>query len=428
MAVIDKWKAKGEDGVLRLLPKSEQKGLRWRADWTDAEGKRRRKDFATKQEAQEYEAEMVRQARRGVHVDLRAGQKRTVAQLHVEFIERMEKHGVRGNRPASPRTLDNYRRNYEGYIEPRWGMTPLAGVTYDATASWIAELQGKPKRDGTVGPAGQATRHAVAGAFSRLMNYAVKLKYLPSNPTKDATGATDYVPSAKPQRKHVYLSMPQLLLLASKAGEFEDLILLAGLCGLRWGELAALRVEDVTLGGQPHVLVRRSMSELPRAQGGLVEKSTKNGEERMVPMPRTLAMRLAGRLRDKPSDARVFTGARGAVLRNSTFTRRFYAPAIEEAAAAASGFPRPTMHDLRHTAVSLAIRSGANVKVVQQIAGHSSATLTLDTYAGLFTDDLHDSAARLDAAMSATLKSSSSLSRHWTPRLPSDYKDLTSPS
>ena len=51
-------------------------------------------------------------------------------------------------------------------------------------------------------------------------------------------------------------------------------------------------------------------------------------------------------------------------------------------------FRRVTPHDLRHTAASLAISSGANVKVVQRMLGHKSAKVTLDTYAALFPDDL----------------------------------------
>jgi integrase len=44
--------------------------------------------------------------------------------------------------------------------------------------------------------------------------------------------------------------------------------------------------------------------------------------------------------------------------------------------------------DLRHTAASLAISAGANVKVVQQMLGHARASMTLDTYAGLFQADV----------------------------------------
>jgi integrase len=57
-----------------------------------------------------------------------------------------------------------------------------------------------------------------------------------------------------------------------------------------------------------------------------------------------------------------------------------------------------TLHDLRHTAASLAISAGANVKAVQRMLGHASAAMTLDTYSDLFDDDLNDVSDRLDAA------------------------------
>ena len=57
---------------------------------------------------------------------------------------------------------------------------------------------------------------------------------------------------------------------------------------------------------------------------------------------------------------------------------------------------RLTPHDLRHTAASLAVSSGANVKAVQRMLGHKSAAMTLDTYADLFEDDLDAVAERID--------------------------------
>ncbi|MEE2058994.1 tyrosine-type recombinase/integrase [Rhodococcus artemisiae] len=44
-------------------------------------------------------------------------------------------------------------------------------------------------------------------------------------------------------------------------------------------------------------------------------------------------------------------------------------------------FPRVTVHDLRHTAASLMVSAGANVKAIQRSLGHESAAMTLDTYA-----------------------------------------------
>ena len=64
-------------------------------------------------------------------------------------------------------------------------------------------------------------------------------------------------------------------------------------------------------------------------------------------------------------------------------------------------FPRVTPHSLRHTAASLAVKSGANVKAVQRMLGHASAAMTLDTYADLFEDDLDDVGDALDRAATA---------------------------
>lgn len=54
-----------------------------------------------------------------------------------------------------------------------------------------------------------------------------------------------------------------------------------------------------------------------------------------------------------------------------------------------------TIHDLRHTAASLMVRAGANVKAVQRQLGHKSAAMTLDVYADLFDDDLDELSERM---------------------------------
>jgi integrase len=60
------------------------------------------------------------------------------------------------------------------------------------------------------------------------------------------------------------------------------------------------------------------------------------------------------------------------------------------------------LHDLRHTCASLAIREGANVKVVQKLLGHQTATLTLDRYGHLYPDDLEAVAVAFDAVAQST--------------------------
>ncbi len=62
---------------------------------------------------------------------------------------------------------------------------------------------------------------------------------------------------------------------------------------------------------------------------------------------------------------------------------------------------RMVLHDLRHTAASLAVSAGANVKAVQRMLGHASAATTLDVYADLFDDDLEAVSTSLDRAIAS---------------------------
>ena len=73
-------------------------------------------------------------------------------------------------------------------------------------------------------------------------------------------------------------------------------------------------------------------------------------------------------------------------------------PGHRRRAADAVGVSGLTPHELRHTAASLAIASGASVKGVQSMLGHASAQMTLDRYGHLFPDELDAVADRLDAA------------------------------
>jgi integrase len=115
-----------------------------------------------------------------------------------------------------------------------------------------------------------------------------------------------------------------------------------------------------------------------------------------VPIPSILVEPLSRRCQGKGPDDLVLTSPGGAVLRSGNFRRRFFDPA-----AMAAGLEDLSPHDLRHTAASLLVASGANVKAVQRMLGHASAAMTLDVYSGLFDDDLGALAERMDAAHDA---------------------------
>jgi Phage integrase family len=106
---------------------------------------------------------------------------------------------------------------------------------------------------------------------------------------------------------------------------------------------------------------------------------------------------LARQCEGKDRDNLVWSEPDGGHLRRPHPTSGWFAKAVAD-----SGVPRTTPHDLRHTAASLAVSAGANVKAVQRMLGHASAAMTLDIYADLFDDDLeavatalHDARARL---------------------------------
>ena len=80
-----------------------------------------------------------------------------------------------------------------------------------------------------------------------------------------------------------------------------------------------------------------------------------------------------------------------------------------------------TLHDLRHTAASMSISAGANVKAVQRMLGHASAAMTLDIYADLFDDDLNAVSDRLDEALRA-LKCGQSVGKPWFATAPNMKK------
>lgn len=119
-------------------------------------------------------------------------------------------------------------------------------------------------------------------------------------------------------------------------------------------------------------------------------------EKREVPIPRFLVDQLAEHVRGKAPDDLVFAGVRGGgALRGPIFRRAAF-----DRAAEAIGMPGLHPHELRHTAASLAIAAGADIKVVQKMLGHKSATMTLDQYGHLFDD-------RLNAAAHAYVASTS---------------------
>jgi integrase len=186
-----------------------------------------------------------------------------------------------------------------------------------------------------------------------------------------------------------FLTHDRVQALAEACPPYGTLIRVLAYTGLRWGEVVALTAGRVDL-RRRRIEVVDAITEV---HGRVVVGTTKTHQRRSVPIPRFLADELANHIVGRKPDDLLFTAPEGGVLRNTNFRPRFFDPAAEKA-----GLPGLTPHELRHTAASLAIAAGANVKAVQQMLGHASAAMTLDIYAGLFADDLDTVADQLDRA------------------------------
>ncbi|MDH2442858.1 site-specific integrase [Amnibacterium sp. CER49] len=160
--------------------------------------------------------------------------------------------------------------------------------------------------------------------------------------------------------------------------------------GLRWGELSGRRPIDVD--------VRRARLEVRQTvvmdKGYQRVEAPKDYEHRSIPFPGFLLDPLRVQVAGRAPEASVLFGARTRTwLRNRSFRDGWFDPAADSI-----GQPGFTPHELRHTATSLAVQAGANVKAVQRMLGHASAAITLDVYADLFDDDLDTVAVALDRA------------------------------
>jgi integrase len=276
---------------------------------------------------------------------------------------------------VKPSTRARYESLLRVHVMPTWGPVPLNAVTHSGVGGWIAGLT-----TAGLAPASVRQTHRV---LSLLLSSAVKDNRIARNP---ADGVS-LPQSSQPQKR--YLTHEQVATLADAAGDHGLLIRVLAYTGLRFGELAALRVGRVDL-MRRRLHVVESVTEL---QGHAVFGTPKNHQTRSVPVPRGIADDLAVHLAEKSQDDFVFPAPAGGVLRLTNFRRRCF-----DVAAQTVGLDGLTPHELRHTAASLAIGAGANVKAVQRMLGHKSAAMTLDVYADLFDDDLDAVAEQLDAA------------------------------
>lgn len=344
-------------------------GKRYRVRYRTPERKQTdKRGFRTKREAEDFLASVEVSKMRGEWVDP------TKARITLgEWAEQWYAAQLQ----LKPTTLSGYRLWLDKHVIPRWGSTRITGITHAAVQTWVNELTGK------LSP---STVRQIHLALSGVLKFAVRDGRIVKNPCED-------IRLPRITRKHRgYLDHAQVGRLAEAVGDYGDVVLFLAYTGLRWGEMAGLKVGRLDM-LRRRVDVAEAVSE-PR--GRVVWGTPKNHERRSVPFPEFLSEVLARRCENKGREDLVFTSSEAAVLRGGNFRRRHFDPAVGGLMELDPEFPKLSPHDLRHTAASLAVSAGANVKAVQRMLGHASAAMTLDVYADLFDDDLDAVAVMLN--------------------------------
>jgi len=303
---------------------------------------------------------------------------RTVAEYIAEWLSRG--CPTRRRELPSERTRFDYKSDLERYAVPIVGGVRLDALDSERVQRWIGELEGK----------GLAPR-TVAKAFAALrapLNKAKDWGYIAASPCEGVT-----LPRSCPRELHTLGGADSLqrFVVAARSDRYNAMWLVLLFGGLRPGEAASLRWDDLQSGV---LRVRRSLTvwkgRSKEAKADWTEHEPKTRRSRRtVPLPDLALAALREwkvrqneeRLRAGPAfgDANfIFTDEIGRPVHATGQRSRFQSILIS------AGLPTDLrVYDLRHSCATLLLADGEHVKVVSERLGHSSTALTLDVYSAV---------------------------------------------
>lgn len=336
----------------------------WQVRYYAPDGHERSKTFGRRLDAVAYEQEIATRKRRGDWVDPRRG--------NVQLSTVWDEYERTGSAHLRATTRANYRRGWR-HVEKQFGKWPVSRIEHADVADWIAEFA-KEKGPDTVR---QAHRVLV-----QVLDHAMRTRRVPVNVARGIR-----LPPRPPARE-VILTVEQVHALVERMPKDGDMVLTMAYLGLRWSELAALRVADVDL-------VRRRVHVVERAtevDGRMdVSQPKSKASNRYIGIPSMIGEQLEDRLSGKNQEDLVFPSPEGSHLRVRNWRRR---SGFDEARESLGLVATP--HDLRRTFGSLARMAGADLRFIQKAMGHGSITTTARIYAHLYDDELDAVAAALD--------------------------------
>lgn len=365
------------------------RGMRWRCRWYSVDGTTRKqhsKSFRKLSDAEAFQASMEDDVRRGRYANPSDARRKfsDVADMW-----------LRSKNNVSEAVRARYECELRVYVNPRWADTPIGSITLDDISRWVMDLTTGDypaalhwrKTKKPLAP--RSVKSIVRVVFAGVLDYAVKVRYLMENPARDVS-----IP--KPEYHDlVFLDIHEIETLADAATQIgrpvDGLIIrFQGYVGMRINETFALQVGDVDLSSRK-IRVRRSWKNSATTQRLGLPKS---GKPRTVAIPKFLVKPLREQIKGQPETAYVFRAQKGGHINDHNWRRKVWHPAVE--AAGLQDVEGLTPHSLRHSYAAIAIKAGADVKILQRQMGHASASLTLDVYGFLFPERLEQVANAID--------------------------------
>ena len=366
-------------------------GMRWRCHWAivkDGRRVQRVKQFARLAEAQEYAAAMEDDIRRGRYRDPRQ---------ELRVLDDVAGEWLASKVDLKPGTAGRYARELRLYILPKWGGMTLRELRPDMLQEWVGQLMdgGYPAAlpDGRDSKplSARSIRNIMKVVLKGIFDYAVSNGWIGENPVNRVT-----VPKIVSDDDMVFLSVREVELLADEAekiGKPVDGLLVRwqAYTGCRIGESLALKVGDVDA-DKRRARIGRTWTD--DGHGGSMLGTPKNGKARNIAIPRFLMPQIKAQMDGMGDDDWLFRATRGGNVWTNTWRTRIWNKAVKAAGMEDAGV---TIHSLRHTYASFAIAQGADVKTLQMQLGHSSPSITLNTYTALWPERLDDVADAIGA-------------------------------
>jgi len=334
----------------------QKRGKRYKARYRGPDGCERSRMFDRRVDAERWLATSTADIARGDWVDPKLGR-----MTFGEWVKKWEK--TLDLRPTT-RALNLHVTHK--YLLPRFETWPLSRITTSDIKAMLAD-------DLTRGDLSNSAIRRHVMVLSTILAAAVVDGRIARNPCRGIK-----LP-AEDAREMRFLEPEQVIAVSDAAGtHYRPIVLTAAFVGLRFGELAGLAVDRVNLLRRT-IRIDRQLIEVGR-ELSFGPPKTKAGI-RTVTIPAALCDVLAQHFGSV--DGLAFPNVNGDPLRRSSFRR------VWRGACARAGFEDGPLaglhfHELRHTAVALAVREGAHPLAIKERLGHASIQTTLDTYGGLF--------------------------------------------